>query len=196
MRHAIALGLIALTAVPASGQPQEKAASKRQNQLPPGVKALRDIEYAKVGDISLKLDLYLPEPRPAAPVPLVVWVHGGAWQAGSKDQTPAVPLVRRGLAVASVGYRLSQVARFPAQIEDCKAAVRWLRAHAAEHAIDGRHIGAWGSSAGGHLVALLGTSGDVDELEGEAGNLDQSSRVQVVVDWFGPTDFTRMSAYP
>ncbi len=169
-----------------------------QAQGPPssGVKALRDLEYAKVGDVSLKLDLYLPERRPEGPMPLVVWVHGGAWQAGSKDQTPAIPLVRRGFAVASVGYRLSQSARFPAQIEDCKAAIRWLRANAAEHGLDGRRIGAWGSSAGGHLVALLGTSGDVNDLEGQAGNLDQSSRVQAVADWFGPTDFTRMSAFP
>ena len=82
--------------------------------------------------------------------------------------------------------------RFPAQINDCKAAIRWLRAHAAEYRLDPDHIGVWGASAGGHLAALLGTTGDVQELEGHGGNLDQSSRVQCVVDWFGPADLTTM----
>ncbi len=101
-------------------------------------------------------------------------------------------LVAKGYAVASINYRLSQHAIFPAQIEDCKAAIRWLRANAAQHHIDPDHVGVWGSSAGGHLVALLGTTGNVKELEGQGGNLDQSSRVQCVVDWFGPTDFATM----
>jgi acetyl esterase/lipase len=159
-----------------------------------GVKAMRDLEYANVGGRSLRLDLYLPE-KSDGPLPLIVWIHGGAWQAGNKSGTPALPFVRRGYAVASIDYRLSQDAIFPAQIEDCKAAIRWLRAHAKEHGIDPAHIGVWGSSAGGHLVALLGTSGDVKELEGAAGNLDQSSRVQAVCDWFGPTDFCQMAAH-
>ena len=94
--------------------------------------------------------------------------------------------------MASINYRLSQHAVFPAQIEDCKAAIRWLRANAAKYHIDADHIGVWGSSAGGHLVAMLGTTGNVKELEGTGGNLDQSSRVQCVVDWFGPTDMTTM----
>jgi acetyl esterase/lipase len=174
--------------------PKKQAAPKAV--VPPGVTVVRDLEYARIGDISLKLDLYLPERRGEAPRPLVVWVHGGGWRGGSKENTSALPLLRRDYAVASIGYRLSQVATFPAQIEDCKAAIRWLRAHADEYELDTRRIGVWGASAGGHLVALLGTSGDVKELEGTAGPLDQSSRVQAVVDWFGPTDFTRMSAFP
>ena len=94
--------------------------------------------------------------------------------------------------MASINYRLSQHAVFPAQIEDCKAAIRWLRANAAKYHLDPDHIGVWGASAGGHLVALLGTTGGVKELEGTGGNLDQSSRVQCVVDWFGPTDMATM----
>jgi acetyl esterase/lipase len=94
--------------------------------------------------------------------------------------------------VASINYRLSQHAVFPAQIEDCKAAIRWLRANAVKYHIDPDHIGVWRASAGGHLVAMLGTTGNVMDLEGTGGNLDQSSRAQGVVDWFGPTDMTAM----
>lgn len=157
------------------------------------VQNLPDIEYARSGNESLKLDLYLPEGE--GPFPLVIWVHGGGWRSGDKALSPASAQVRqttRGYAVASINYRLSQQAKFPAQIEDCKAAVRWLRAHAAQYNLDPARIAAWGSSAGGHLAALMGTSGDVSELEGED-NPAYSSRVQAVVDWFGPTDLLRIS---
>ena len=162
-----------------------------QPRLPEGVKALRDVEYAKTPQKPLLLDLYIPQSD--RPLPLVVWIHGGAWRGGSKDQTPALPLLRHGYAVASIAYRLSQEAVFPAQIHDCKAAIRYLRAHAKDHNIDPDRIGVWGSSAGGHLVALLGTSGDVKELEGNLGEHPTvSSRVQAVADWFGPSDFLQM----
>jgi acetyl esterase/lipase len=141
-----------------------------------------------------KLDLYLPAKTPR-PLPIVVWIHGGGWGGGSKETCPAIPLVTEGYAVASINYRFSRHAIFPAQIEDCKAAIRSLRANAKKYNLDANHIGAWGASAGGHLVALLGTSGDVKELEGHGGNLNQSSRVQCVVDWFGPTDFTKMGGW-
>ena len=102
-----------------------------------------------------------------------------------------------GYAVASINYRLSHEAIFPAQIHDCKGAVRWLRAHAGEYGLDPARVGAWGDSAGGHLVALLGTSGDVAELEGTVGgNGEQSSRVQAVCDWFGPTDMLQIGGFP
>jgi acetyl esterase/lipase len=115
---------------------------------------------------------------------------------GGKDAgVPALPLVTRGYAVASINHRFSQHAAFPAQIEDCKAAVRWLRANAKAHNLDPDRIGVWGASSGGHLVALLGTSGGVKELEGSGENSDQSSRVQAVVDFFGPTDFLQMDAH-
>ena len=160
----------------------------------PGVKVLRDLEYAKPDGKPQLLDLFVPE-KADGPLPLIVWIHGGAWSAGSKNGTPALGQLRRGYAVASINYRLSQEAIFPAQIHDCKAAIRWLRAHAKEYNLDPKRIGVWGSSAGGHLVALMGTSGDVKELEGDEGNLDQSSRVQAVCDWFGPTDFCQIAAH-
>ena len=160
-----------------------------RSSFPPGVKALKDLEYGKAGGQPLRLDLYLPE-KGDPPLPLIIWIHGGAWMAGSKDSpSPALRFTANGYAVAQVGYRLSQTARFPAQIHDCKAAVRWLRANAAKYKLDPNKFIAWGGSAGGHLVALLGTSGGVAELEGNDNDLKESSRVQAVVDWFGPTDF-------
>ena len=154
---------------------------------------LRDLDYANVGGVALTLDLYLPEDGVSAH-PLVVWVHGGAWLEGDKENPPVMRLVEHGYAAASINYRLSQQALFPAQINDCKAAIRWLRAHAAEYAIDAEHIGVWGHSAGGHLVALLGTSGDVKALEGDAGYSEYSSRVQAAADYSGPTDLLHMNS--
>lgn len=155
-----------------------------------GVKTHRDLVYVEGGHERNKLDLYLPE-KSDGPLPLLIWVHGGGWQNGSKDGCPPLRAgyLDRGYAVASINYRLSGHAVFPAQIEDCKAAIRWLRAHAADYGLDPKRFGVWGSSAGGHLVALIGTSGDVKEFD-VGGNLDQSSRVQAVCDYYGPTDFT------
>ena len=166
-------------------------AERRTRPLPPGIKALRDIEYVPGGGRSRSLDVYLPE-KADAPLPLIVWIHGGGWSAGSKDGNQALRLMDAGFATASINYRLSQEAIFPAQIEDCKAAIRFLRAHAKDYNIDPNRIGVWGSSAGGHLVALVGTSGDVKELEGRDGDLSVSSRVQAVCDWYGPTDLGKM----
>jgi acetyl esterase/lipase len=161
-------------------------------QTPPGiagVKAQRDLAYVSGGHERQKLDLYLPE-KAEAPLPLLIWIHGGGWQNGSKEGCPPLRqgFVARGYAVASLNYRLSGDAIFPAQIEDCKAAIRWLRAHAKDYNLDPERFGVWGSSAGGHLVALLGTSGDVKEFDVGA-NRDASSRVQAVCDYYGPTDF-------
>jgi acetyl esterase/lipase len=156
---------------------------------PPAVKVWRDLPYIEHGGPRNRLDLYRPQNAGGA-LPVVVWIHPGAWQQGSKELCPAVLLVTKGYAVASVNFRLAQDAAFPAQIEDCKAAIRWLRANAVKYRLDAAHIGVWGASSGGHLAALLGTTGRVKELEGSGGNLEQSSRVQAVVDWFGPSDFT------
>jgi len=169
-------------------KPQQPAAKPA---LPPGTQVHRDLEYVAGGHARNKLDLYLPA-KADHPLPVIVWIHGGGWENGSKDSSPAFPLVAQGYAVASINYRLSQHAIFPAQIEDCKAAIRWLRANAKQYNLDANHIGVWGASAGGHLVALLGTSGSVKELDGSGGNMDQSSRVQCVVDFYGPTDFSKM----
>lgn len=160
----------------------------------PVMRIMRDMAYVPDGHERQKLDLYLPAGEPNEPLPLIVWVHGGAWLEGSKDRCPAVGFVRRGYAVASINYRLSQHAIFPAQIEDCQAAIRWLRAHAAEYRIDPNRFGAWGASAGGHLVALLGTAGGVEAFDsGPQANV--SSRVQAVCDFFGPTDFSQISGF-
>jgi acetyl esterase/lipase len=162
-----------------------EAQATKQGRVPEGTRVERNLEYVKDGHERNKLDLYLPE-KADAPLPVVIWIHGGAWKAGSKDNCPVVPLVARGYAVASINYRFLQHAEFPAQIEDCKAAVRWLRANARKYNLDPDHFGVIGASAGGHLSALLGTSGGVKELEGKGGNEEQSSRVQAVIDLFGP----------
>ncbi len=154
-----------------------------------------DLAYASVSSTQ-RLDLYLP-PVGDGPFPLVIWVHGGGWETGDKELTAApfpLGLLDHGFALASVNYRLSGEATFPAPIHDVKAAVRWLRANAAQYRLDPNRFGAWGSSAGGHLVALLGTSTGAAALEGsELGNAGVSSRVQAVVDWFGPTDLSRLA---
>lgn len=150
----------------------------------------RNLVYAESDHPRQKLDLYLPVQ--GKEWPLIVWVHGGAWRGGNKKNCPAVEFVDDGYAVASVNYRLSQHDRFPAQIEDCKAAIRWLRARADRYGY-GDRIGVWGASAGGHLAALLGTTGDIEVFE--VGNhLQFSSRVHAVVDFFGPTDFRQMNS--
>jgi acetyl esterase/lipase len=153
------------------------------------VRVHRDLEYARVGESALKLDLYLPaESKSAAPV--VVWVHGGAWRSGSKENCPLAGLTDRGFAVASANYRLSPVARFPAQVHDLKAAVRFLRANAAKYHLSDK-IAITGASAGGHLAALVGVTNGHKELEGSVGeHRAQSSDVQAIVDLYGPTNLT------
>ena len=152
----------------------------------------RDLVYKTVNGTVLRLDLYCPE-NVSGPLPVIVWIHGGGWRNGGKRKCPAVALVPDGYAVASIDYRLSSIAPFPAQIEDCKAAVRWLRANAATYHLDPDRIGAWGMSAGGHLAALLGTSGGVPNLEGSGDNTQYSSRVQAVCDVAGPADLTALT---
>jgi acetyl esterase/lipase len=163
--------------------------------LPAGTKVLKDLAYVEAGHERQKLDLYLP---PAGSRwPLVVSIHGGAFRMGSKKGEPAATagaLVARGFAVAAINYRLSQHAVFPAQIEDCKAAVRWLRANVSRYGYDPDRVASFGGSAGGHLAAMLGTAGDVKAFDVGA-NPGVSSRVQAVVDFFGPTDFLQMDAH-
>jgi acetyl esterase/lipase len=146
----------------------------------------RDVEYATVGGTALKLDLYLPAKRSA---PLIVWVHGGAWRAGSKESPPYLDLVDQGYAIASVDYRLSTQAPFPAQIHDIKAAIRFLRAKAPDYGYDASRIGIMGSSAGGHLAALVGVTNGNKELEGTVGGcLKESSDVQCIISLFGASN--------
>lgn len=156
------------------------------------VEVVENLEYAKVGEKSLLLDVYPTTPVEGEKSPCAIWIHGGGWYSGSKRSPSILPLVTKGYVVVSINYRLTREAPFPAQIYDCKAAVRWVRANAATYDIDPDRIAVVGFSAGGHLAALIGTSGDVAELEGTEGTLGVSSQVQAVVDGYGPSDFETM----
>lgn len=145
-----------------------------------------DIEYAKVGETSLKLDLHRPQGENP---PLIVYVHGGGWRAGSKKDVPIADLYDKGFAIASVEYRLSTQAVFPAQVHDIKAAIRFLRANAGLFHLNATKIAIIGSSAGGHLAALVGVTNGSQELEGKVGeHLDQSSNVQAIVSYYGASN--------
>lgn len=161
---------------------------------------LRDIVYARVNGQELHMNLTLPDGATSKLRPAVLWIHGGGWSGGDYRIDPSADygLTEMGYVTGSIQYRLSTVAKYPAQIHDCKAAIRFLRANAAKYGIDPDRIGVWGGSAGGHLVALLGTTGGTKQLEGDTGNLEYSSRVQAVCDLFGPTDFSKsgIEAYP
>ena len=153
---------------------------------------MRDLRYADGSTNAHVLDLYIPA-RPDHPLPVLLWIHGGGYNKGDKSPCPAALIAPDGFIVAAINYRLSSESPFPAQIMDIKGAVRWLRAHASDYGIDSDRFGVWGGSSGGHLAALLGTSGGNSELEGDiGGNLNQSSRVQAVCDWYGPTDMSKI----
>lgn len=181
--------LLLTIATPVLGEP---AAPVRSSPLPAGAVVHRDLAYVPNGHERQRLDLYLP--KEGSSLPLIIYIHGGAFRMGSKEQGAPTEYLTQGYAVASINYRLSQHAKFPAQVEDCKAAVRWLRAQAAEYRLDPSRFAAWGPSAGGHLAAMLGTTGDTKGFDVGA-HLDQPSRVQAVVDYFGPTDFLQMDAH-
>lgn len=144
-----------------------------------------------------KLDLYLPETGDG-PFPLIIHIHGGAFKMGDKADAQVNPMLeglKRSYAVASINYRLSGEAIYPAQIHDIKAAIRFLRANASTYKLDPEKFAVWGGSAGANLAAMAGTSGDVKEMENvDMGNPKISSRVQAVVDWFGPINFNTMDA--
>ena len=175
MLFAVLIGIMGLSA---------EAQNKKKKPSPnPHARILRDIEYSKPDNTPQLLDLYLPK-EGEGPFPVVVWVHGGGWKNGSKKNCPASWLVEHGFAVASINYRLIPN-QWPSQIDDCRAAVRWLRFNADNHNLDSNHIGAWGGSAGGHLVALMGTLPPPDFET-------TTSRVQAVCDWYGPSDLLTM----
>jgi acetyl esterase/lipase len=157
-----------------------------------GVHKLADIQYAEVGGQALKLDLYQPsEPHG----PLLIWLHGGRWEVGSKERMPLGALVERGYAIASLDFRPASQARFPGQVHDIKAAVRFLRARAADYGYDATRIGLLGVSSGGHLAALVGTTNSHAELEGSLGeHLGISSDVQAIVSYCGASDLLTILA--
>jgi acetyl esterase/lipase len=169
--------------------------------MPPGVKVEKDIPYAGTRNPRQTLDLLLPRaPKGEKPLPVVVNIHGGAWQSGDKSNglPQLAGLVSTGdYAAASIGYRLSGEATWPAQIHDCKAAIRWIRANAEKYHLDPDRIGVMGGSAGGHLVALLGTGAGIEALEGDLGpDKGVGTRVKCVVDQFGPSDLLTIGDHP
>jgi len=191
MRQRYAWLAVTLAAAVLGGQTAQPVMARRRPAEVANAAVQRDLVYKRVNGEVLALDFYSPEKFPG-PLPVIIWIHGGGWSRGRKERCPAVALVDDGYAVASIDYRLSRTAPFPAQIEDCKAAVRWIRANASKYNLDPDHIGVWGHSAGGHLAALLGTSGGVRELEGDGDNMSYSSRVQAVCDVAGPSDLVRL----
>ena len=177
---------IALSLLPLAAHCQSQAPDS--NTL-----VVRDLNYAGTQEPRQTLDIYVPKVPAEKPLPLLVFIHGGGWEQGNKDQGGGIvrALVGDGAFIgASINYRLTDKGAFPVQIHDCKGAIRWLRAHAKDYGIDPTKIGVFGISAGGHLVSLLGTSGGVKEMEGTVGgNLEQSSSVNCVIDFCGPSDF-------
>jgi acetyl esterase/lipase len=176
-----AIALVATFAMSDAALAQRNVADK-----PP---TFADVEYARVGDEALLLDLYLPADAKGAP--LLVWIHGGAWQFGSKRDMPIEALGERGYAIASVEFRQASAARFPAQVHDIKAAIRYLRARASEYGYDAARIAVLGASSGGHLAALVATTNGDAALEGDLGGYrDVSSNVQAAVSFFGASNLT------
>jgi acetyl esterase/lipase len=164
----------------------------RGDDKKPEVRIEKDLAYGKGGDKDLQLDLAMPK-EGDGPFPVVICIHGGGWRGGKRqDMSKTIEvLAGRGYVAVTPSYRFAPDAKFPSQIEDVKAAVRWVRANAKTYKIDSDRIGAIGFSAGAHLACLLGVTNNDDDLEGKGGNADQSSRVRCVVSFFGPTDFTR-----
>jgi len=147
----------------------------------------KDIEYAVVDAESMRLDLY----KPATPGPLLVYLHGGAWENGNKSGMPLAALVEHGYAIASVEFRPASKSPFPGQVHEIKAAIRFLRSQAGRFGYDASRIGIVGASSGGHLAAVVGTSNGMPELEGALGDHDgESSAVQAIVSYFGASNLT------
>ena len=178
-----------------TGSEQVRGSGNR-NRLPEGATLVQNVIYEKLKERDLPLDLY--RPKSGKPTPLVIWIHGGGWKSGSKaGGGPGLfQLLRRGYAVASVEYRLSGEAIFPAAVEDCKAAVSFLRLNALKYNLDPERFGAWGASAGGHLVSMLGTTNDVNDFNTHPVTQKASPKVHAVCNWYGPSDFLRMNDFP
>lgn len=169
-------------------------------EVPRGTTFL-DVTYCRAGGTDLRIDLFFPGPSAPARAPAALFLHGGGWVGGDKSESDWLqrirePLLERGFVVASANYRLAPSEPWPAQIEDAKCAIRFLRAQSEVYGINDRWIGAWGTSAGGHLAAMLGAADDEAGFEGDGGHASQSSRVQAVVDFYGPADLTDGEGWP
>jgi acetyl esterase/lipase len=153
---------------------------------PAKARSVYDVEYARVGDESLRLDLHLP--AGAGPHPVIVWIHEGGWIAGHRRGGPALRQVERGYAVVSISYRFAPRWVFPAQFDDTNAAIDWVRLNAGKYALDPQRIALYGASAGAHLAALAALTNDIDT--------PQRSRIRAVVSFFGPSDLLQMRVPP
>ena len=178
----LALGLASPEQASAARQPKHP-------QVPPGVEAFYDLPYVTNGHERQKLDLYVPKHAGGDKLPLIVWIHGGGYSSGSKTSCPPLKngFAARGYAIASIGYRLTDAAPFPAQVQDCKSAVRWLRANAGKYGLDANRIVAWGSSAGASLSLFLGSTGNAKKYD-TSDNPQFSSAVQAVISYYGGGD--------
>jgi acetyl esterase/lipase len=159
--------------------------------LPEGIMAKENLDYGGAKNPRQMLDLYLPKQRGEKPLPLIVWIHGGAWEGGSKDDAKVIyPFLKSGkYAGASIGYRLTKEAKWPAQAHDVKAALRWIQANGAAHGIDTQKVALFGISAGGHLVSLLGTTADTKDLEVDIGGAGSGPNIRCVINFCGPANF-------
>ena len=157
----------------------------------------KDIPYVTDGHPLQKLDLYIPKTDGDNLLPFIIFIHGGGWQNGGKEKkiSQNAFILESGFAMASINYRLTSDSQFPAQIHDCKAAVRYLRRNARTFGLDPEWIGVWGISAGGHLASLLGLTNEVAELESDLGYNKFSSDVKAVCNWFGPSDLIKMGEH-
>jgi acetyl esterase/lipase len=185
-------GLICLLLAGSPAAQEKKAEPVRvPAKLPDTVAFHSDLVYACYGERQLQLDLFVPK-EGGGPFPAILFVHGGGWSGGSKTEyrPMAQQLAARGYVSACITYRLSGEAKFPAAVQDCKAAVRWLRANSLKYRIDPQRIGAVGGSSGGHLVCMLATAGQVAAFEGDGGNAEHPSAIQAAVNMAGTMDMT------
>ncbi len=182
---------MALSPLTSAQEPQAKKA-KAELQVPAGVVHEKEVEFGRGGETTLHLDIARPE-KAAGKLPCIVVIHGGGWRGGNyKVHVPQIyDFAKAGYVSATVQYRLAPSGRWPAQIEDVKCAVRYLRANADKYGIDKERFGAVGFSAGAHLSMLLGVMDANDGLEGSGGSAGESSKVQAVVSYFGPTDLAQ-----
>jgi acetyl esterase/lipase len=164
--------------------------------VPASVRAVTDVTYVRRGAHDLKLDLYLPAARGTLSRPAVVFVHGGGWRTGVRANFApmAIRMAERGYAAATISYRLAPEATYPAAIHDVKAAVRWVRAHAADYDIDAGRIAVAGGSAGGQIAALTGVTNDEARFDPDGAASAVSSKVQAIVNIDGLSDFTSEEA--
>jgi acetyl esterase/lipase len=189
----IALGVLAAStaATGATTAPKPEAKPKPALVIPTDLELVKDVAYSPDGNKAHVLDILRLKSLPKDPMPVLVFIHGGGFVSGDKSAgySHLMRFAKRGYFCASINYRSAYEKHFPGQLQDCKCAIRFLRAHAKDYNLDADHIGVWGGSAGGNLVAMLGVTGGVKEFEGDGGWQDQSSRVQAVVEYYGMTDF-------